>query len=101
MLIFVLMVKKKKKKKKMSNTVDALARIKAVATLCTNRQCVLHCQLLTAKERREGRKEDGRKEGKEGRKDGGKKGMKELILFENILDEAITIIFSFKLNLTF
>lgn len=51
--------------------------------------------------REEGGKEEGRKEGKEGRKDGGKKGMKELILFENILDEAITIMFSFKLNLTF
>ena len=46
----------------------------------------------------EGGKEEGRKDGKVGRKDGGKKGMKELILFENILDEAITIIFSFKLE---
>ena len=52
------------------------------------------------KRRKEGKK-GWREEGKEGRKDGGKKGMKELILFENILDEAITIIFSFKLNLTF
>lgn len=90
MLIFVLMVKKKKK---MSNMVGTLARIKAVATHCTNRHCVLHCQVFTVKERREGRKEDGRKGGKEGRKDGGKKGMKELILFENFLDEAITIVF--------
>ena len=63
---------KKKKKEKMSNTVGALARIKA--THCTSRHCGLHCQLFTVKERREGRKEDGRKgekreERMEGRKE--------------------------------
>lgn len=76
--------------------VGVLARIKA--TYCTSRHCELHCQLFTVKERREGRWKEGRKEG---RKDGGKKGMEELILFENIFDEAVTIMFSFKLNLTF
>lgn len=53
--------------------VGTLARIKAVATHCTNRHCVLHCQVFTVKERREGRKEDGRKggkrEGREGRRE--------------------------------
>lgn len=83
MLIFVLMVKKKKKKK-MSNKVDALARIKAVATHCTDRLCIsLPTTHSKGKERRkkgrwkEGRKEGRRKEGRKGKREERMEGRKE------------------------
>ena len=72
------------KKKKMSNKVDALARIKAVATHCTDRLCIsLPTTHSKGKERRkkgrwkEGRKEGRRKEGRKGKREERMEGRKE------------------------